>query len=167
MHRMPKIENVLLYRIVPMSEAFDRIKQGHGQVGHAGYVKTFKSLHECFCDITKNQVQWLIGLCQPCLKNDPNYAWGELDLIISQRILERVQIGIIDMHHEQDGQFKWILYVIGHFSKDFCLGALKSKRAVEDADAIAIWIGQCKSPAILKCDNGQEFNRVFLILLML
>jgi hypothetical protein len=57
LHWKPKIENVLPRRVVPMSEAFDRIKQVHAQLGHAGYVKTFKSLHEPFCGNTKEQVQ--------------------------------------------------------------------------------------------------------------
>jgi len=148
-----------------MSEAFDRIKQVHAQLGHAGYVKTFKCLHERFYGITKEQVQWLIGRCQTCLKNRPNRSRGELEPIISHRILERVQIDLIDMRHEPDGQFKWILHFIDHFSKFSCLAALKSKRAVEVADAIAIWVGQFEPPAILQCDNGREFKGVLLILL--
>jgi len=69
------------------------------------------------------------------------------------------------MSHEPDGQLKWILHVINNFIKYSCLAALKSKHAVEVADAIAIWIGQCESVAILKCDNGREFKGVFLIVL--
>jgi hypothetical protein len=69
------------------------------------------------------------------------------------------------MCHEPDAQFKWILHFINHFSKFSCLAALKSKRAVEVADAIAIWIGQFEPPAIMQCDNGREFKGVHLILL--
>jgi hypothetical protein len=69
------------------------------------------------------------------------------------------------MRHAPDGQFKWILHFIDHFSKFSCLAALKSKLAVEVADAIAIWVGQFEPPAILQCDNGREFKGVLLILL--
>jgi len=128
-------------------------------------VKTFKSLYECFYGITKEQVQWLIRRCQTCLKNCPNRSCGELEPIISQQILESIQIDLIDMRHEPDEQFKWILHFIDHFSKFSCLAGLKSKRAVEVADAIAICIGQFEPAAIFQCDNGREFQGVLLILL--
>jgi hypothetical protein len=91
-HHKPKIGTALPRRVVPISEAFDRIKQVHAQLGHAAYVKTFKCLHERFYGNTKEQVQWLIGRCETCLKHCPNRSRSELEPIISHQILERVQI---------------------------------------------------------------------------
>jgi hypothetical protein len=164
LHRKPKSESELPRRVIPMSESFDRIKEGHTQLGHAGYVKTFKAFQQRYYGITKEQVQWLIGRCQTCLKNRPNRSCGELEPIVSNRILEQVQLDFIDMRHEPDYQYKWILHVIDHFSKFSTLFAVKSKQAVEVADAIAQWIGQFEPPAILQCDNGKEFKGVLLVL---
>jgi hypothetical protein len=72
---------------------------------------------------------------------------------------------LIDLHHEPDGQYKWILHIIDHFSKFLSVVALKSKKAVEVAVAIAEWIGYVEPPEIVQCDNGREFKGVLLILL--
>jgi len=165
LHHQPKCPSDAPLRVVPISEAFDQIKKAHAQLGHAGYVKTFNNIKEWFFGITKEQVQWLVGRCQTCLKNHPNRSRGELDPIISNHILQRVQIDLIDMRHEPNGQYKWILHIIDHFSKFSSVVALKSKQAVEVADAIAEWIGHFEPPEILQCDNGREFKGVLLILL--
>jgi hypothetical protein len=47
---------------------------------------------------------------------------------------------LIDKRHEPDGQDKWILHNIDHFSKFSSVVALKRKQAVEVADVIAEWI---------------------------
>lgn len=161
----PRKPNASPRRVVPISEAFTQIKEVHAQLGHAGGIKTFKTLHERYYSITKPQVQWLIARCNTCLKNQPNRSRGQIEPIISSRILERIQIDLIDMRHEPDGQHKWILHIVDHFSKFSSLIPLKSKRAVEVADAIAVWIGYFEPPAILQCDNGKEFKGVLLILL--
>ena len=54
--------------------------------------------------------------------------------------------------------------MVDHFSKYTWLFSLKSKRAVEVADAIAILLSCIEPPKIIQCDNGREFKGVLLIL---
>ena len=56
------------------------------------------------------------------------------------KLLERVQIDLIDMRHEPDGQWKWIVHMQDHFSKFSKLDASKSKSAEEIAKVIWDWI---------------------------
>jgi hypothetical protein len=50
--------------------------------------------------------------------------------------LEKVQIDLVDMRHQPDRQYKWILHVKDHFTMFSCLYPLKSKQAEEVADNI-------------------------------
>lgn len=79
--------------------------------------------------------------------------------------MERIQIDLIDMCHEPDGQYKWIRHIKDHFSKFSVLFALKSKTAAECADILATWMVLFGIPWIGQCDNGQEFKGVLLKLL--
>ena len=56
-------------RVIPNSEAFDRIKQVHFELGHSGYKRTHKAINQRFYGITQEEVQWLINKCQYCLQN--------------------------------------------------------------------------------------------------
>lgn len=97
--------------------------------------------------------------------NRLNRSPGVLEPIDSNYTLERVQIDLIDMRHEPDGQYKWLLHIPDHFSKFTSLYVLKSKRCVDVASNIAQWIGCFGPPRILQCDNGKEFKGVLIILL--
>jgi len=73
--------------------------------------------------------------------NSANKSKGPLEPIIKNSILERIQIDLVDMRLQADGQYKWILQVVDHFSKYTGLFALRSKRAEEVAQSIAIYLG--------------------------
>jgi len=152
-------------RVIPACETFDRIVQVHHELGHAGYKRTHSAIHQRYYGISQPEVAWLVARCQTCLLNRGNKSKGPLKPIISNAILEWVQIDLINMRHEPDGQYKWILHVVDHFSKYTCLFALKSKRAVEVADEIATLLSFFEPPKIMQCDNGREFKGVLLVLL--
>lgn len=78
---------------------------------------------------------------------------------------ERVQIDLIDMRHEPDREYKWILHAKDHFSKYSGLWALKSKEAEGVAEALEGWIMSFGPPSMIQCDNGKEFKGALLILL--
>ena len=61
-----------------------------------------------------------------------------------------------------DGEYKWILHIVDHFSKFSCSFALRSKHAAVVSEKLALWIGP---PHILQCDNGTEFKDTVLLLL--
>lgn len=82
-------------------------------------------------------------------------------------IFERVQIDLIDMRHEPDEQFQWIVHVKDHFSKYSCLYPLRSKHAQGVANCLSMWLRNFRPMKILQCDNGKEFKGALLILIKL
>ena len=150
--------------MIPTNEVFDRIRQVHSELEHAGYKRTHKCIHERYYGISQEEVAWLLGKCQTCLLNRGNKSKGPLEPIITNSILERFQIDLVDMRLQADGQFKWILHIVDHFSKYTELFALQSKRAVEVAESMALFLGLFEPPKYLHCDNGKEFKGVLLVL---
>lgn len=108
------------------------------------------------------EVEWLLKRCQSCLLERQNRSRAPLEPITVDRILECVQIDLVDFRHEPDGQYKWILHIKDHFSKFTSLYPLKSKTSEEVANSIAHWIGCFGHPEILQCDNGREFKGYLL-----
>ena len=127
--------------------------------------KTFIGTKEQFHGITKAVVEWLLKHCQTCLQNRQNHSRAPPEPIILNHRMQRIQIDLVDMRHEPDGQYKWILHIKDHFSKWSPLFPLKSKSAEEVAGLITTWIGCYGVPEILQCDNGREFKGVLLVLL--
>ena len=97
--------------------------------------------------------------------NRANRSRPALQPIISNAILERIQIDLIDFRHEPDGQYQWVLHIKDHFSKFSTLYAQKSKQAIEVRDHLAVWIGFFGVPKIIQSDNGREFKEVLETLL--
>ena len=64
-----------------------------------------------------------------------------------------------------DGEYKWILHIVDHFSKFSSSFALRSKHAVEVSEKLALWISLFGPPYILQCDNGTEYKDTVLLLL--
>ena len=65
----------------------------------------------------------------------------------ASRVFERIQIDLIDMR-TPDGEYKWILHIVDHFSKFSSSFALRSKHAVEVSEKLALWIGLFGPPHI-------------------
>ena len=74
------------------------------------------------------------------------------------KLFERVQIDLIDMWHEPDGQWKWIVHMKDHFSKFSKLDASKSNSAEEIAEVVWGWIVPYGPMDILQSDNGSELK---------
>lgn len=148
--------------VVHAEQVFDIIKDVHIQLGHIGYRKTFSALQERYYVITKNEVLEMLKHCQICwLKG----GQPKIPPVVGRHVWERVQIDLIDMRSEPDGEFRWILHVIDHFSKFTSLYALRNKQAVEVAAKLAEWIAHGEPPTYLCCDNGEGFKGVLLVLL--
>ena len=57
-----------------------------------------------------------------------------------------------------EGEYKWILHIVDHFSGFSSRFSLRSKYAVEVAKKLALWNSLFGPPHILQCDNGTEFK---------
>lgn len=151
--------------VVPPADIFYKIQAVHSQLGHAGMNKTSIAVWDCYYGITRTEVEWLLKHCQTCHLSRQNRSRAPLETIISDHTLQWIQIDLVDMRHEPDEQFKWILHITDHFSKWSSLFPLKSKTPVEVAGQMAVWIECYGVPEILQYDNGWEFKGVLLILL--
>ena len=152
-------------KVITESEIFDHIRDVHPQFEHAGVNKVAHTIANRYHGIRKVEVEWLLKRCQSCLLERQNRSRAPLEPIIVDRILERVQIDLVDFRHEPNGQYKWILHIKDHFSKFTSLYPLRSKTTDEVANSIAHWIGCFGHPEILQCDNGCEFKGYLLKLL--
>ena len=81
------------------------------------------------------------------------------------KVLKRLQTDMIDMCTKPDDEYVWILHLKDHFSKFSIFYALKSKKTLEIAYYIRLFVRHLGMPEILQCDNGQEFKGTLLIFL--
>ena len=153
-------------RVVAMTyDAAQHIIRVHEAIGHTGVRKTHQKLLEEVYGITQEDVAALVKPCQICLINRASNTRAPLEPIIATRVLERVQIDLIDFRHEPDGRFKWIMHIKDHVSKFSALFPQTSKEAIECATSLAIFIKFLGNPEICQSDNGREFKGALLILL--
>ena len=75
-----------------------------------------------------------------------------------------MQIDLIDMRSNPDGDYQYICHVEDHFSKFHILFGLKTKTAVEVAtlfeERVLAYLGP---PKIFHSDNGREFVNAVLV----
>ena len=78
----------------------------------------------------------MVEQCSICNTKNPNQTQATLQPIQFNKALERVQIDLIDMCHQPDGNYKWICHIKDHFSKYSALMGQTSKHAEECADSV-------------------------------
>ena len=98
--------------------------------------------------------------CAICSRARPSNAKGPLKLIQSKRVFERVQIDLIDMSNDADGDLKWICHMEDHFSKFHMMFGMPDKESSTVAHVVHRWICWLGVMDILQNDNGTEFKGV-------
>lgn len=155
-----------LREVIPEPQIWDIIIQNHNSLGHAGQDPTAKAINRAYYGITRDEVIFLIKLCEICHRKAPSKSKDPLKNIISTEVFERVQIDLIDMRSTPDvttsGTFFWICHLLCHFCKIRMLIALVNKEATTVARAIHRWICTFGVMKILQSDNGGEFKGVCL-----
>ena len=146
-------------------DAAQHIIHIHNAIGHPGIRKTHQKILTQVYGISQEDVGALLSACKVCLVNRTSNTKAPLEPIVATRVLERVQIDLIDFRHEPDGRFKWIMHIKDHVSKFSALFAQTSKEASECATSLAIFIKFLGDPEICQSDNGREFKGALLILL--
>ena len=161
-----KAEKAYGERVVALTyNAAQHIIHIHEAIGHSGIRKTHQKLLEEIYGIAQEDVAELLKGCIICKVNQSTNTKALLEPITVNRVLERIQIDLIDFRHDPDGRFKWIMHIKDHVSKYSALFAQTSKEASECADSLAIFIKFLGCPEICQSDNGREFKGVLLILL--
>jgi Integrase zinc binding domain len=129
-------------------EIFERVKNVHTQLGHTGVNKTHEICAQRYYGITKVDVAWLLTRCAVCLLNKPNKD-SPIKPIEVFNIMERVQVDLVDMSANPDGNYKWILQMKDHFSKYSVLYPLATKHAEPVATLLADFVANFGIPQIL------------------
>ena len=78
--------------------------------------------------------------------------------ILTNNVMSRGQVDLIDMQSQPDEDYKFILNYQDHFSKFCVLRPLKQKSACSVAKVLVDIFSLMGPPAILQSDNGREFK---------
>ena len=94
-------------RVIPVGRMFDAVKQIHcEELQHAGYKKVLEKMTRMFYGIPRSFVQEFCKRCPVCQLSQPQTVWPPLRPMIANGFLNRVQVDLIDMRHDPDGDFK-------------------------------------------------------------
>jgi hypothetical protein len=151
-------------KVILEEETFDVITKAHLDTMHAGRTKTFHDINERFYGITRQEVEFLLKHCSTCARNKSKSTRAPLQPIPVHSLFERVQVDLMDFRNQPDGEYKWILHIVDHFSKYSWTFPLRTKSAEEVASHLATWIGFFGPPRLLHSDNGTEFKGSLLLL---
>ena len=163
-HRLAKEdkneEGSFLY-VVPNEDLYETINKIHIDKGHPGISKMMQFMKKKYSNVTQDAITHFVSFCEECnrKKNKTSKKSIVVKPIRSNMVNERVQVDLIDMQSDPDGEYKWILNMQDHFSKFVHLRPLKFKTAEEVSSMVLdIFLSTNGAPRILQCDNGREFD---------
>jgi transposase InsO family protein len=141
------------------------------QRGHCGVNKIEKQLKLRYHGIPRSIVSIFCATCSICNLKTVQHSQARLKPIRSDGFLNRLQIDLVDMRHnevEVDGvKYKWICHVEDHFSKFHVIWPQKDKSAKEVVagleERVFAYFGL---PDILQSDNGLEFKNSLMVSLL-
>ena len=108
--------------------------------------------------VTRGFVQEFCSHCPVCQLKQAQTTRPPLQPIIETDFLNRIQVDLIDMRHNPDGEFNYIGHFMDNFSKFHILFPLRKKTAEEVSymleERVLAYLGP---PKIFHSDNGHEF----------
>lgn len=139
---------------------FTIIKDLHTACGHKGEKKTYKKISEHYANIPMTVIKSFISQCERCAEKSKksNSAGIVVRPITVKELNQRGQVDLVDFQSLPDGEFKFILNYQEHLTKFRFLLPLKSKTAIEVANALLKIFLQFGAPHVLQSDNGREFT---------
>ncbi|XP_057313485.1 KRAB-A domain-containing protein 2-like [Hydractinia symbiolongicarpus] len=145
-------------RVAYVDEFFDIIHSVHcNELNHAGVKKTYKKVASSFWGIPRSAIEEYINLCETCHLKKPQKTVPPIKAIISNGFMKRLQVDLIDMSHMPDGDYKYILHSIDHWSRFNFLAALEKKESAPIAVELEKIFSLFGPPKIFHSDNGSEF----------
>lgn len=144
-------------------DVFDVIMEAHCQLIHAGIRKTQDQVNRTYYGVHRKEIEWMLEKCAVCDIQRRNQTRASLQPIIAARVLERLQLDLVDMRSTPSGPYTWILHIRDHYSKFSMLYALESKEATPIADCIMEYIKYYGLFEIFQSDNGKEFKGAVLL----
>ncbi|KAK7096157.1 hypothetical protein V1264_005490 [Littorina saxatilis] len=144
--------------VVTYEEMFETIRKCHEKVGHSGRDKTWSEVRANYAGIKHSVLDIFLKTCTACTQRQPSKSPPAGRPMINLEFLLRLQIDLVDMRSQPDGEFKWILHARDHFTKFSWLYPMKTKMAAEVADHLITQFCVFGSPRIMQSDNGKEFT---------
>ena len=103
------------FKLVYLEEFFDILYESHCVKRlHCGITKTFEYIQAQYIGLPKIAVAAFREHCYICDLNKKQISQPRLTPIESTEILERVQIDLIDMRNQPDGEYNWIGHMVDH-----------------------------------------------------
>lgn len=143
--------------VVPHDDIFDTIVHEHCAIQHQGTNKTWYEVARRYHGIPKSAVDWVLQRCMLCHMHCAGPRPAPWQPIVSHRVMERVQMDLIDMREQPDGKYCWILHVKDHYSRFCMLYPLRRRSGTAVVRHLMEWIAILGPPQILQTDNGREF----------
>ena len=147
------------------NELWNFVCTTHNSLEHVEQNSTFKEINMNYYEINRNEVIFLIKLCEICQRKHHSRFKDSLIFIVSIKMFERVQMNLIDMRSIFDRDMCWICHIKNHMSKFHQLYAMKNKKTVIVTRKIHHWISWIQFMNILQCDNDRKFKDICLQLL--
>ena len=121
--------------------------------------KTFAEARKKWSNLTMEACKLYISFCSDCQEKKKRTVHKGLVVkpVRSETIFSRSQIDLVNLQTLPDGEYKYILPYVNHFTKFCVLKPLTSKRAEEVAGALLDIFLTFGALAILQSDNGREF----------
>ena len=145
--------------VASIEEVFGIVKAAHEGIGHGGGKKTIAEVKKKWSNITQEVCYLYISFCEHCHQKKARKVPKGLVVkpVRSHHIFSRCQIDLINFQTLPDGDYKYIMTFVNHFSKFCVLRPLTTKRAEEVAANLLDIFLLFGAPAILQSDNGREF----------
>ncbi|KRZ82954.1 KRAB-A domain-containing protein 2 [Trichinella sp. T8] len=146
--------------IASIEEMFDVINDAHQKIGHGGEKKHLEK-HKINGRTSHKKLAIYFSQCH---KKRARKLPKSLVVkpLVSTNLMSRAQVDLINFQTMPDGDFKYIMTYLNHFTKFCILSPLMLKRAEEMASKLLKIFLTFGAPSILQSDNGQEFSYVII-----
>ncbi|KRX44246.1 KRAB-A domain-containing protein 2, partial [Trichinella sp. T9] len=145
-------KNEAIRCIASIEEMFDVINDAHQKIGHGGEKKTFREAQNKWANVTQEACHLFLTFCEECHKKRARKLPKSLVVkpLVSTNLMSRAQVDLINFQTMPDGDFKYIMTYLNHFTKFCILSPLKSKRAEEVASKLLEIFLTFGAPSILQ-----------------
>jgi hypothetical protein len=127
-HRTVQRENTgqnVTLQVVYLEQFFEMIYDVHCiKRIHQGVVKTFEQVQLRYLGIPRTIVEMFRKFCYVC---DKQMSQPRLKPIISSEIFERVQLDLVDMRSNPDGEYQWVGHMVDHNGQFHVMWPMKTK----------------------------------------
>ncbi|GES75221.1 KRAB-A domain-containing protein 2-like [Rhizophagus clarus] len=150
--------------VLVVENMYEILCRTHAEIDqHGGQKQLWKSIKERWSWVKQDLVEKFVNNCNICAIRKPSFHPLAAKPIIARNFLSRIQIDLIDLSYDPDGEYKYICHIRDHFTRFSWAKALTSKRAVEVAAYLFDLFHFLGSPPkILQSDNGKEFTATII-----